>query len=111
MLPELSVHADLEIATDEALIRVSGDGGQTLKVRFPSLRALLRFWRRHGEILRPILDRVPGLMGNALTFHIVVGEREIARMGADARPNWLSRIILAAPVQVNPRNIARALLG
>jgi hypothetical protein len=111
MMPKLSIHADLEIITEDARIRIDGDGGQSLNVQFPSPRSLFQFWRRHGGVLRPIVDRVPGVFDNSVGLLIFIGEREIARLGAGAHPNLLSRLVFAAPIQINSRNLARALLS
>ncbi|MGJ3237389.1 MAG: hypothetical protein ACFE0Q_01660 [Anaerolineae bacterium] len=112
-MSKLSIHADLQVVIDDDnTIHVKGEGGQVLTCHLPSLGVAFSIWRRHGSILTPILKRLTGgLSTTGVTLELLVGDRQIARIGAEAKSGLLASLLRIAPAEIHIRNILHVLFN
>ncbi len=108
----LHVNGEIRAVHGEDVISVTASR-DTLTIDLPHLRALLQSVKSVGGKARrvktiAILDA--GLQATRLTVHFRMAERIVARLGADARPGPLSRLVGAlvgvVPLEIRPAIIA-----
>ncbi len=97
----LDVLADLELTVDGERIDIRGDGDRII-AEMPSLAAARTVFLS-GTIRRIAAERVHQWLKRAdLTLDITYNHRRLARLGARAHPNAVSRLLDLPSVEVTP---------
>ena len=101
----LDVLADLELTVDGERIDIRGDGDRII-ADMPSLTAARTVFLKSplgGTTRRAAAERVHQWLKSAdLTLDITYNHRRVARLGARAHPNAVSRLLDLPSVEVTP---------
>lgn len=109
MATPLDVLADLNLTVDSDHVAVRGDGPRIV-VDVPSLAAARRLISKapYGTTSRDTATYVHELLTEVdLTLDVMLNGRRVARLGADARPNAVSRFLNMGSMEVHPSVPAR----
>jgi len=101
----VSVEADLDVSVDGVEIDLESTGDRLL-ASVATVRDALAVARHHADDS----ERAHAVLtAAALTVEVRVRGRIVAVVGADARPNALSRLLSVDPVEVRPAGVVGAL--
>ena len=104
MFSNLDINADLTVTTDDGTeIRITGQGGSTLRVHLPDLRTALGIWRRYETVFQPLLKRIP-ISKTPVRIEFVVDDTVVALLDRDKGAGVIARLVGTYPVR--PRVIA-----
>jgi hypothetical protein len=103
----IKVDADLVISNGNDRILVTGSGDR-LKIDWQgSKRSLVGLPLTSGGLTR--LDKVMKSCG--LRIDLMLNDRQVGRLGMDARPAFIDRILGLAPIQASYHGLLRTLVG
>lgn len=109
MATPLDVLGDLDLTVDGDDVSVRGDG-RRIVVDVPSIAAARRLIAKtpYGDTPRDSATYVHELLAEVdLTLDVMLNHQRVARLGADARPNAVSRLLRLDQVEVHPSVPAR----
>jgi len=109
MATPLDVLADLNLTVDTDHVAIRGDGPRVV-VDVPSLAAARRLLSKapYGSTARETAVYVHKLLAEVdLTLDVMLNHQRVARLGAEARPNAVSRFLSLGEVEVHPSVPAR----
>jgi hypothetical protein len=101
------IHANLTVTVDDRYqMQVTGTGEDTLTIHLPDLRAAFSLWRRHRQVLAPIVEQaaVPLDTLNVSLLLVVEGEPVASYRPSDA-PGLAARLLGVAPLSLKLRTI------
>lgn len=109
MATPLDVLADLNLTVDNDHVAIRGDGPRVL-VDVPSLATARRLLSKapYGSTASETAVYVHKLLAEVdLTLDVMLNHQRVARLGAEARPNAVSRFLSLDEVEVHPSVPAR----
>jgi hypothetical protein len=109
MATPLDVLGDLDLTVDGEHVAVRGDGRRVV-VDVPSLATARRLITKtpYGDTPRATAAYVNDLLAEVdLTLDVMLNHKRVVRLGADARPNAVSRLLNLGDVEVHPSVPAR----
>ncbi|MEL6524128.1 MAG: hypothetical protein AAFQ07_00325 [Chloroflexota bacterium] len=110
MFSNLDINADLTVTIDDSTeIRITGQGGSTLRVHLPDLRTALGIWQRHESVFQPMLKRLP-IKTVGVRIEFVVDDTVVALLDKDKGAGVISRLVGTYPVRPRVLAIIRKVL-
>ncbi len=109
MATPLDVLGDLDLTVDGEHVAVRGDGRRVV-VDVPTLATARRLIMKtpYGDTPRATAAYVNDLLAEVdLTVDVMLNHKRVVRLGADARPNAVSRFLNLGNVEVHPSVPAR----
>ena len=109
MATPLDVLGDLDLTVNGEYVAVRGDGRRVV-VDVPSLATARRLIAKtpYGDTPRASAAYVNDLLAEVdLTLDVMLNHKRVVRLGADARPNAVSRLLNLGSVEVHPSVPAR----
>lgn len=109
MATPLDVLGDLDLTVDGEYVAVRGDGRRVV-VDVPSLSAARSLFIKtpYGDTPGATANYVHELLSEVdLTLDVMLNHKRVARLGADAQPNAVSRLLNMSAVEVHPSVPAR----
>jgi len=98
------------LSTDEKIIMTTR--GKTITIDLPSVSDGISLWRKRQDILKQAAEEVHDELAAAgMRLLVRVQGRIVARLGAGAQSGLLSRLMDYGPIDINPYEVARLLLG
>lgn len=84
----------------------------TITVDLPTMADGIELWRERQDVLKRAADEVHRELAAAgMKLLVRVKGRVVARIGAGAEPSLVARLLDYGPIEVNPYEVARLLLG
>lgn len=101
------IHADLTVTVDnDYQIDVTGTGDDTLTIHLPNLRAALSLWRRHRQVIAPIVEQaVAPLDALNISLLFVIEGQPVAVYSPSDSPGLMARLLGIAPLSLRLRTI------
>lgn len=86
--------------------------GQTITIDLPSVSDGINLWRKRQDVLKQAAEEVhQELTAAGMRLLVRVKGRVVARLGVGAESSLLARLMDYGPIDVNPYEVARLLLG
>ena len=101
------IHADLTVTVDDRYqMQVTGTGDDTLTIHLPDLRAAFSLWRRHREVIAPLMEQATLPLDRLNVSLIFRVEGDVVAVYAPSQPpGLLARLLGVAPLSLKPRVI------
>lgn len=102
LLTALNTHQKIVITTRD----------NTITIDLPSMADGIELWREREDVLRRAAGEIHQELANAgMRLLVRVKGRVVARLGAGAESGFLEKLLNYGPIDVNPYEVARLLLG